>query len=481
MQLRPYQIEGKNKTKLKFKEGKRRVVVVGPTGSGKSAIFTDLAVEATKRGKTTLIIADRWELLKQARSHLKKNNVHPVMITPSWRGQESSCYVASIQTLRKRQMPHADLIILDEAHINAYSKVLENPLYTMSYILGFTATPRSTAKFDLSKFYEDMVEFASVKELIEDKWLVPAKYFGAWEDLGKLKMKGDEYDPDELFQKFNKRKMYDGMIDAYKLHTPGTKAICYCINVEHAEKTTQEFNDHGVKAVLVTGETDTSVRERNFREFESGDAMVLVNVDIATKGYDYPPTQTIIINRKTKSEPLYLQIIGRGSRPNPGKEFFNIIDMGSNLIEHGWYDNERYWSLYPKRKSSKKKGLAPIKTCGNDACGCLVPAISRVCKFCGFVFPIEVDTLVHSEGIVEIDKNRITQIPDHLVKKKFSQMSIEELEQVRSIKGYKLGWIIHQLNDRGDQALEEYRKLKGYKHGWDNHYKKRDDSIIPSV
>ena len=64
--------------------------------------------------------------------------------------------------------------------------------------------------------------------------------------------------------------------------------------------------------------------------------MILVNVGIATTGYDYPPTQTVILNKKTKSLALYLQMLGRGSRPFKGKEYFNVIDMGSNIIEHGW-------------------------------------------------------------------------------------------------------------------------------------------------
>ena len=129
-------------------------------------------------------------------------------------------------------MPEADLVIIDEAHINAFSRVLNNHIYDQSFIVGLTATPISTSKFNLSEFYHDMVEVIEINELIEKGFLVNAKYFGAWENFGKLKTRGDDYDADELFQKFDKKTMYAGMIDAYQEHTPNTKAICFCINVD---------------------------------------------------------------------------------------------------------------------------------------------------------------------------------------------------------------------------------------------------------
>lgn len=474
MKLRPYQIEGKNAVSEKFKQGHRRIIFRLSTGGGKSNITAVMATEAVQRGKTVLIVADRKELIGQLKRQLHRIGINPIIIDPSWRGQTGPCYVASIQTLNRRDLPLADLILIDEAHKNAFKKVLENQLYDMSYLVGFTATPISTPKFDLSNYYEVMVEGIEIDELIKQGFLVNAKYFAAWESFGKIKMRGEDYDEKELFDKFNKRSMYDGMIEAYEQHTPNTKAICFCISIEHAVLTTKEFNERGIKAVCVVSDpqycTDAQ-RVQAFKDFEEGDALILVNQGIATVGYDYPPTQTIILNRKTKSLALYLQMIGRGSRPFQSKEYFNIIDMGSNIIEHGWYDDIREWSLYPKKKSSGKKGIAPIKECGNKECGCLVPAVTKICKFCGYEFPHEVERLATTDGIVEVKKEKLPEIPQALLGKRFGQMTIAELELVRSVKGYKIGWIIHQLEERGEQSLEEYGKLKGYKHGWEQHHK----------
>lgn len=475
MKLREYQIKGIEGIRDQFKLKKKRVLFRLSTGAGKSLIFTYLAVESVKRGKTVLIICDRWELISQAQNHVRKQGVTPIMITPKWKGQQSNCYVASVQTLNRRTMPPADLIILDEAHKNAFSRILSNPLYQNSYIVGMTATPISTPKFDLSQIYDDMVEVIEVDELIKQGFLVNARYFGAWENLGKIKTRGDEYDADDLFQKFNKQSLYDGMIEAYLQHTPQTKAICFCINVDHAIKTTQQFLAKGIKAVMVVADEQycsADERAERFAQFEKGDAMILVNVGIATTGYDYPPTQTVILNKKTKSLALYLQMLGRGSRPYANKPYFNVIDMGSNIIEHGWYDDVREWDLKPKRKASNKKGLAPIKECLNPACGCLIPAVSKICKFCGFIFPDDVQKLATSEGIVEIKKEAIPQIPSEILGKKFHQMSIQELETIRSIKNYKLGWIVRILSDRGQAALSEYGKMRGFTPGWHAHYTK---------
>jgi len=475
MKLREYQSTAISRIKEKFKEGKKRVVFRLSTGGGKSVVFTYMAVEAIKRGRSVLIIADRWELMTQAQGHLKRNGINPMMINPNWKGQLAPCYVASIQTLNRRNMPEADLVIIDEAHINAFSRVLNNHIYDQSFIVGLTATPISTSKFNLSEFYHDMVEVIEINELIEKGFLVNAKYFGAWENFGKLKTRGDDYDADELFQKFDKKTMYAGMIDAYQEHTPNTKAICFCINVDHTIRTAREFNERGIKAVFVVSDTSLcSEQERRdaFEQFEKGDAMVLVNQGIVTKGYDFPGIKTVILNRKTKSLALYLQMIGRGSRPLPDKEFFNIIDMGSNILEHGWYDDVREWTLTPQKKASGKKGLAPIKECLNPACGCLIPAVSKICKFCGFEFPTDREKLATSEGIVEIIKEKLPEIPQHLLNKRFSQMTIEELEVIRTIKDYKIGWMVHQLLERGTEAFNQYGKLKGYQHGWQQHYLK---------
>jgi superfamily II DNA or RNA helicase len=479
MKLRHYQEEGVKRIREKFKEGKKRVIFQLSTGGGKSLIFTHMAVNAVRNGKTVLIIADRKELIGQAKRHLQRVGVTPMVVDPKWKGQMSSCYVASVQTLNRRNMPEADLVLIDEAHINAFSRVLSNHIYDHSFIVGFTATPISTPKFDLSKLYHDMVEVIQIDELINEGFLVNAKFFGAWENLGKLKMKGDDYDPDELFQKFDNKKMYDGMIEAYKQHTPNTKAICFCINVEHTIRTCEQFNQHGIKAVFVVSDPQLcSDQQRDFaiQQFELGEAMVMVNQGILTKGYDHPAIETVILNRKTKSLALYLQMIGRGSRPFKDKMFFNVLDMGSNILEHGWYDEPRVWDLKPKRKASNKKGLAPIKECLNPTCGCLIPAVSKVCKFCGFVFPEDITKLATSEGIVEIVKEALPQIPTHLLNKGFSKMSIEELELIREIKKYKIGWMVHHLEERGAEAWEQYRKLKDYKHGWDKYLRKQHRS-----
>lgn len=475
MKLREYQTKGINGIREKFTKGHKRILFQLSTGGGKSLIFTHLAVESIKKGNSVLIVCDRWELMGQAKRHLKAHGINPIMIDPSWRGQTGSCYIASVQTLNRRVMPEAKIVMIDEAHKNAFKRILENHMYDSSYIVGFTATPISTPKFDLSKIYHDMVQVIEIDELISMGFLVNAKYFAAWENFGKIKMRGDDYDEAELLSKFDKRSMYDGMIDAYNEHTPNTKAICFCINVEHTLKTCQEFNDKGIKAVFVVSDPSLCSKEdrkRAFDEFENGDAMILVNQGIATTGYDCPKIQTVVLNRKTKSLALYLQMLGRGSRPYPNKEFFNVIDMGSNIIENGWYDDIRDWDLKPKRKASTKKGLAPIKECGNTACGCLIPAVAKVCKFCGYIFPDNEERLVTSEGIVEIKKEALPQIPPHLLKIGFSKMTIDELETIRSIKGYKLGWMIHHLSERGQQAFNDYAKLKGYKYGWEQHHKR---------
>jgi len=483
MILRPYQARGKALISESFAKGNQAVVLCVPTGGGKTVMFSDMTTAAIKNGCPTLIMCDRKELIEQANEKLNTFGLFPTLIVPGYRDKVSNLYLASVDTLRNRRLPDVSLVIADEAHKKTFDEIMLTYKLRGANLVGATATPtRNGKRFfkednplfshypkysgQMGNIYDDMVQPVTIPELLRENYLVPEITYGAELDLSDIDVtrnaEGVEYNEKQLFNKFNKPKMYAGVVEKYKELTPGTKAICFNINVEHSIRQTQEFIAAGIPAAHVDGKTPLAVRKKIFKDFHFGIIRVLCNCGVATTGYDEPTIETIIINRATMSLALFLQMCGRGGRPCPaiGKNFFNIIDMGSNVYKHGFWSEEREWSI-DIDFVSKKKGVGVIRECEN--CQALIPASQATCKFCNVVQTKreEENKLAEAKFII-LDKDKVPAA----LRKPLHAMNIEELEKFRELKEYSVAWLVRQLLARGEQALKDYAKIKNYSPAW---------------
>jgi RNA polymerase subunit RPABC4/transcription elongation factor Spt4 len=150
---------------------------------------------------------------------------------------------------------------------------------------------------------------------------------------------------------------------------------------------------------------------------------------------------------------LFLQMCGRGSRIFEGLDHFNIIDCGGNINRHEFWCSDREWSLLPPKKKKKKQGPAIIKECPN--CKALIPAGSKKCKYCGFEYPA---TSVEQMEIILQRLNPKEQ------KEWLDAATVEELENYRIAKGFKMGWILYKFTEKNQ--FFTYQKLRNYKNGW---------------
>ena len=242
-----------------------------------------------------------------------------------------------------------DLIIVDECHRANFLPILN--LFPNALTIGCSATP--THK-ELHKYYSSIVSNVSVSDLIKQGYLCRAKSFQMQDDdFSDVKIKGIEFEEKSLFNHMNKSKLYDGVIKSYREKTPNTKALVFNVNIEHAEKMNKSFNESGIHSECITSKTNPEERQRIFKAFEMGLFPVLNNCSIATQGLDIPSIQTIIMNRATMSLTLFLQCIGRGSRPTETKKEFTILDFGMNFTRHGLYDQDRKWDLSPPKKKKR--------------------------------------------------------------------------------------------------------------------------------
>ena len=452
--LRPYQEEAVQGLHQAFAKGSKRLILEMPTGAGKTLTFVHMVHRSLQRGKKAMIICDRKELISQAGDKINSLGLMPTIIAPKYHQSLNNIYLASVDTLRRRAIPDVDLVIVDEAHKQSFDNVLKRVTDQCDpFVIGATATPfRSSGQNCLSEIYDDIIHGPKVSELIDLGFLVPATTYAAKEDFSQMKKKGLEFDMGAMFDRFNQPTLYDGVIDNYKKFSPGEKAICFNVNVEHSKIMTEKARAEGITSAHIDGETPDFERRRILEDFHNGEFQMLNNCSVLTTGYDEPSIETVIVNRATTSISLYLQMCGRGSRPHDfkglsGKEKkgqFKIIDQGANVYRHGLWESDREWSLYKKQK--RTDGVAPIKACME--CGAINNASARVCKTCSAPFEIAEKTLKQGEFIEVQKKNRRgagkkPQRPDPRT------ASFDELDDYASVMGYKDGWVYHQLNSAG--------------------------------
>ncbi len=515
--LRDYQNESIKEVRRKLNQGLKHLIVQLPTGGGKTIIFTYIATSAAKKGNKTLVLTDRTELLKQATKSMQKFGVRAANIKAGAKviDYEKEVYVAMSQTLKNRVdkkewqefiQDDVGTIIIDEAHKQEFNYLFESDLVKDKIVLGFTATPSRSGKMrQLGLDYEYIVNGPQVKELVNNGYLVNSDTYeieAPIMDGVSIDSKTGDYKANEMYNRFNTAKAYSGLVNQYKKHVNGQKMIVFCVNVEHCIRTTIELNNAGISAKFVASnksepklkypddpakvakynddvkkyefwkenfERYSGQREKVFEDFENDEFSVLVNVDIATTGYDCPSIEVVAVMRATQSITLWLQMIGRGSRIFKGKEGFTILDFGGNKDRLGDYDFNRGWSLWHEENKSGG-GVPPLKICGIDSkdkpiksanevlkgCERLIMAMQNICPFCGFKYPdkkeaAEVELVLSNI----IDDNGVS-----LAVKHFKDMDFEELKTYRTAKKHKQPWLWRQLWTRGGK--EELERFASY-------------------
>lgn len=452
LQLRNYQLNAISELRESFKNGHKRIILALPTGSGKTVVFSEMVRLAAEKNTQTLILTDRIELFEQTFRAIEKHKLQIQIINANTTAIDTNALitVAMVETFHRRNyslLPK--FIIIDEAHKGNFTKILDT--YSEAKVIGATATPIGK---HIPKYYSEIIQTIDTPELVEHNYLADCKAFQMQDDFSDLKVKRNEYTDESLFQHFNKRKLYSGVIDEWKIRANNKKTIVFNCNIEHSNNMAMEFTNAGIVSESITSKTPKAERERILQAFKKGLFQVLNNCGILTTGYDEPSIECVIMNRKTLSLPLFLQCCGRGSRPYEGKKYFTILDFGMNHDQHGMWNEERNWNL--KEKKKKKEGAAPVKECPN--CNAMLFASAKVCKYCNHEF--EVKEAEEKKGVmVEI-------VPKKFIGKKIGELSIDELIELQQTKKYKATMIWRVIRSKGIEAVREYGNKMQYKKGW---------------
>ena len=426
--------------------------------SGKTLLTAHMLRTAASRGKTAIFIVHRRELIKQSIEAFELLGIKPGVISNGWFEIPSSpVQIASIQTLSRRltKIKKPDLVVWDEVHhigARTWGKVYEN--YAKAYHIGLTATPCRMDGTGLDKWFSKMVLGPSVQWLIDNGYLSKYKMFAPSKiDTSSVHSRMGDYITSELLAIVDRPTITGDAIKHYKKLCFGKRAIVFCVSIEHSKHVVEQFNNAGIPAEHIDGETHKDMRDAAIKKFSDGKILILSNVDLVGEGFDLPAIEAGILLRPTQSLGMYIQQIGRPMRPSSGKECAYILDHAGNCQRHGLPCDDREWTLTGyKAKKKGAEGTIKIKTC--PRCYAVQLPGRDKCLYCGYEFdksPRKVD--FNDGNLVEIDlvKAKKVRLTEQGKAKSFE--ALVNLGRQRKYKRPYL-WAKHVFNAR--KAREQH-------------------------
>ncbi|MEW1719806.1 DEAD/DEAH box helicase [Streptomyces sp. NPDC093109] len=346
---RPYQLDAIEALRQGWADGKTRLAVVLPTGSGKTVVFSHLAhrMLGSLGGRRALVIAHREELIEQAASKLLA--VDPMLrvgIVQAQRDdhQDADVIVASVQTLavkrRREAIRDIGLIIVDECHHAAapsYMEVLEHfGAWRGVPTAGFTATMTRTDG-GLAEVWEDVVFRLDILDMISDGYLCDVRGKSIKVDtldLSRVKTRGGDLVDGQLGKALEDSGALDAIAKAYTQHASDRPGVVFTPTVATAQGAAASLRAVGITAEPVWGDMGRDKRRATLARYEAGEVQVLTNCMVLTEGFDAPHTSCVVVARPTKSPGLYVQMVGRGLRPAPGKHDALLLDVMGAASRH---------------------------------------------------------------------------------------------------------------------------------------------------
>ncbi|WP_029421734.1 DEAD/DEAH box helicase [Alicyclobacillus macrosporangiidus] len=341
IQLRPYQQEAVEAFFAALPEHRRQLIVL-PTGAGKTVVFGAIARRFYHEIDNTcpiLVIAHRTELLDQAEQKIQYvwPGVFIGRIQAGRNDQLGEVLIASTQTLvAGRRIKRPGLIIYDECHHSRAEGAL-GVLERLGVfredgppLLGVTATPSRADRTELGDVFEHLTYERTILQMIMDGYLsdvrgIKVEVPGL--NLGSIRTVGGDYNAKDLSYAMNIEEALDAVADAVLTYAPGRKALVFAVDVKHAHALAERFRTRGIACAAVDGSMKAEDRAAILRAFSENKMRLLVNCQILTEGYDQPDVDAVVIARPTRSQALYVQMVGRALRLHPNKTDALVLDL----------------------------------------------------------------------------------------------------------------------------------------------------------
>lgn len=455
--LRDYQELAVENIKAAIAEGHRDILIHGPTGCGKTTIF---AYILRKANFYCGMVVRGIQLVEQACKRLwDEGTPHGVIMSDHWnKNPSANAQICSIDTIARKmknplwEFPKFKIIVIDEAHLAlsaSYHKFLN--LYGPDVVrLWFTATPYNKEGIPCTK----VVRPITFKEAVRRGYLVPPRYC-LWEgpDLKNVERQGGDYNQNQLAKAVDRGDLIGDIVQHWKEFSEHRPTLCFAVNVAHSKHLAEKFNEAGISAAHVDADTPEAERNEQLQRHKEGGLSVICNVNIHSTGVDIPWLGCIIEARPTKSYNLYVQQLGRGTRPYEDrfqmKTDFIVLDHAGNFFRHGRIEDEPEALL----RKDVVQGKKLEKVLRAKYCNVHFRAFEVVCPQC------ESEGKQNSGTEIKFEKEgRLRELKELTPEEEYLIELRKTMALTRKKDGskYKRGWLYYQMKSKfGDEVADK--------------------------
>lgn len=454
--LRPRQTTAINQIRQSLASAHERPMLQACTGFGKTTVAAAIAEGALKKNKRLMFTVPAISLIDQTIECFTKEGINDIGIIQAnhpLTDPRKPIQIASVQTLCRRNIPHADVVLVDEAHIwyRFYQKWMKE--WDATPFIGLSATPWAKG---LGKHYDDLLIPSTIQEEIEAGHLSDfIAYAPDHPDLTGVRTLAGDYHEGDLSEAMQRGKLTADIVQNWLEKADQQPTLVFAVDRAHAKQIQKQFITVGVNAGYIDAYTDLDQRKIIKKQFHDGAMPVVVNVACLILGLDWD-VRCIVLARPTRSEMLLVQMIGRGLRKAYGKEYCLIFDHSDSLLRLGLPTDIHHSVLNTGIKNqalSAKEKSTPLPTeCAK--CKFIKPPKIHECPSCGFKPEKQSKIEVEDGNLIQLDRNKL----------RFTRAEKEyfygELLYLANKYGYNDGWaawrfkeVMGQWPNRLDKVL----------------------------
>lgn len=466
-ELRDYQQRAIDRLRASLASGKKRPVLMAPTGAGKTVVAASIIRSALGKGRRVAFCVPSLTLIDQTIEAFEGEGIREIGVMQSdhrMTDYGKPVQICSIQTIDRRGFPDVDLVIPDECH-EIHKCIVrwieEKP--TLPFI-GLSATPWARG---MGKIYDDLIIIETTKGLIGQGFLTPFRAFApSHPDMSGVKIIAGEYHEGQSSAVMRNAELVGDVVEHWIKHAGNRPTLVFAVDCAHAQALQDQFVGAGIPCGYQDHTTTDGERAIIRDQFRDGRLKVVTNVGTLIRGVDWD-VRCIVDAQPTKSEIRHVQKIGRGLRTADGKDDLLILDHANNSTTLGMVDEIFHSTLDDGTRAAQEKQdreRKPALPSECPACHGLRPARVHVCPHCGFA-PVRQSTVEHAHGELEElrPKVRGKRVTDKTITMRGKDIPLPvffgALKQYGSDKGYKPGWATNKYKEAVGSWPRELRDV----------------------
>jgi len=452
--LRPRQEAAIAAIRLAIRSGKRKIILMLPTGGGKTLIAAHIIAGAIEKGKKSMFTCPAINLVNQTLRAFEAEGIRDIGVIQAqhertdWQAQTQ---IASVQTLVRRPLPEVDLVIIDEAHERheKLEAIILSDAWRDKVVIGLSATPWSKG---LGLVWDELIVAATTQQLIEEGWLTPFRIFApsVMPDFRAMKIKAGEFEDKSTSAEMSKKTIIGDIVKEWQEKAHGLPTFLFCVDRAHAKIARDEFQQAGIGCGYMDGESTPDERRETFKAYRSGETPIIASVGTLITGID-EDVRCIVDAQPTKSQIRLVQKLGRGIRLADGKDSLIILDPAANCLRLGLITDIHHDTLDTRKPGEKGEAYAdepePPKPRKCKECRAIMPPSAKTCPNCGKVW--------FSTSAVQIQDGELTEFIGGTKPKKEPKPKRDEKQDfysgllyIAQTRGFKDGWVAHKYRTK---------------------------------